>query len=185
MLCEGQRVESLRCCAMKDDRLEERLEMVKTQIRKRGSFPKEILQVMQDIPRHWFVPPEAQDLAYRDGPLSIGNGQTISQPYIVALMASLIRPKKTDRVLEVGLGSGYSAAVLSRLVKKVYAIEREESFLAPATERFALLGIENVETRSGDGTLGWPEEAPFDAILVTAGSPQVPSSLTHQLKVGG
>lgn len=170
---------------MKDGRLKERLEMVETQIKKRGPFPEEILRALRNIPRHLFVPAESQAQAYEDGPLPIGYGQTISQPYIVAVMMALIRPNKTDKVLEVGMGSGYSAALLSQLVDKVFVVEREASFLAPARERFKLLDIENVEVRKGDGTLGWPEEAPFDTILVAAGSPRVPSALAQQLKIGG
>ena len=170
---------------MRDERFEERLRMVETQVQARGRFPEEILVALREIPRHLFVPPEYQAQAYADGPLPIGSGQTISQPYIVALMASLASPKKTDRILEIGLGSGYSAAVLSRLAARVYAIEREGSFLAPALEKFKALGIGNIEAKEGDGTLGWPEEAPFDSIVVTAGSPQIPPSLLKQLAAGG
>jgi protein-L-isoaspartate(D-aspartate) O-methyltransferase len=170
---------------MNDDRLEERLQMVDIQLKSRARFSEEVLQAMREIPRHLFVPVEFQNSAYSDGPLPIEHGQTISQPFIVGLMASLLTLKKTDKVLELGLGSGYSAAVLSRLASRVYAVDREESFLGLAAEKFKSLGIGNVELKSGDGTLGWPEEAPFDAISVTAGAPGIPQPLLDQLKIGG
>jgi len=170
---------------MNDDRLEERLQMVDTQIRSRAQFGEEVLRAMREIPRHLFVPPESQAAAYADGPLPISNGQTISQPFVVALMTSLLMPKQTDRVLEVGLGSGYSAAILSRLVARVYGIDREGSFLDQAGEKFKALGIDNVKMKAGNGTLGWPEESPFDGISVMAASPRAPQSLLDQLKVGG
>jgi protein-L-isoaspartate(D-aspartate) O-methyltransferase len=170
---------------MTNERLKERHLMVKEQLEQRGIRNPWLLQAMLDIPRHLFVPAEQQDNAYEDGPLPIGHGQTISQPYVVAAMVERIEPLNTDRVLEVGLGSGYSTAVLSRLVQKAYAIDREPSFIHPARERFRQLGISNVEAKEGDGTLGWPEEAPFDAIVVTAAGPQIPPSLLQQLKVDG
>ncbi len=170
---------------MDTNRLDERHIMVKEQLEKRGIRNPWLLQAMLDIPRHLFVPPSGQDKAYQDGPLPIGGGQTISQPYIVASMIELIEPEASDRVLEVGVGSGYSTSVLSRLVGEVYGIERDGSLLAQAQKRFKELGVSNVRLKEGDGTLGWESEAPFDAILVTAAAPQIPKSLLGQLKTGG
>ena len=170
---------------MDTSRLEERHVMVKEQLEKRGIRNPWLLQAMLDIPRHLFVLPDDRDKAYEDGPLPIGCSQTISQPYIVASMIELIEPSETHRVLEVGVGSGYSTAVLSRLVKEVYGVEREASLVAQAEKRFKELGIPNVMARQGDGTLGWEEEAPFDSILVTAAAPKIPKPLLRQLKVGG
>ncbi len=170
---------------MDSSRLEERHVMVKEQLEKRGIRNPWLLQAMLDIPRHVFVPPDDRDKAYEDGPLPIGAGQTISQPYIVASMIELIEPAEAHRVLEVGVGSGYSTAILSRLVKEVYGVEREASLMAQAEKRFKELGIHNVMVRQGDGTLGWEEEATFDSILVTAAAPKIPKPLLRQLKVGG
>jgi protein-L-isoaspartate(D-aspartate) O-methyltransferase len=132
-----------------------------------------------------FVPPAEQDRAYRDEPLPIGNAQTISQPYIVALMTELVRPQPTDRTLEVGTGSGYQAAVLSRLVSHVYTIEILEPLARDAEQRLKTLGYGNVTVRVGDGYAGWPEVAPFDIIVVTAAPDHVPAPLVAQLKSGG
>lgn len=166
------------------NRAEERQWMV--DVLKQGGIKDEaVLAGMQAVPRHFFVPREMSDYAYDDEALRIEAGQTISQPYIVALMAQALELKSGDRVLEIGMGSGYSAAVLSRLAARVYTIERHKVLADQAGERFARLNYENIEIRLGDGTKGWPEEAPFDAILVTAGGPQVPASLKGQLKVGG
>lgn len=137
------------------------------------------------VPREWFLPPDLAGAAYRDGPLPIGSGQTISQPYIVALMTAALGPRRTQRVLEVGTGSGYQTAVLSHLVARVYTIERLPDLLVEAEERFRRLGITNVETRLGDGASGWPEAAPFDGILVTAATPRVPAPLLEQVAPGG
>ncbi len=144
-----------------------------------------VLAAMRTIPRHEFVPAEERRDAYEDHPLPIGYGQTISQPYIVAKMTELVAPKPEHRVLEVGTGSGYQAAVLSPLVKEVYTIEIVQPLGESARERLARLGYKNVEVRVGDGYNGWPEKAPFDAIVVTAGAPHVPPALVEQLKPGG
>ena len=137
------------------------------------------------VERHRFVPPAQQAMAYRNHPLPIGNGQTISQPYIVALSTDLLRPEPQDVVLEVGTGSGYQAAVLAEAVKQVYSIELIEDLGRAAAARLAELGYRNVEVRVGDGYAGWPEKGPFDGIIVTAAAPSVPSALVAQLKAGG
>lgn len=176
---------SLSGCPLDTNRLDERRAMVKDQLEKRGIRDLQVLQAMRDIPRHFFVPTQFQNKAYEDGPQSIGSGQTISQPFIVASMIELIKPQTTFRVLEVGVGSGYSAAVLSRLVTQVYGVERDSTLLAQVKAKFKETGLSNIQVKLGDGTLGWKEVSPFDAILVTAGSPRVPMSLLAQLKVGG
>lgn len=137
------------------------------------------------VERHRLVPAGHQDLAYHNRPLPIGNGQTISQPYIVALSTDLLNPKPTDVMLEIGTGSGYQAAVLAETVKQVYSIELIEDLGRQAAERLAQMGYRNVETRIGDGYAGWPEKAPFDGIVVTAAAPSVPPALVAQLKPGG
>src|SRR3954467_1538993 len=137
------------------------------------------------VERHRLIPPEQHGAAYANRPLPIGNGQTISQPYIVALSADLLNPKPSDRVLEVGTGSGYQAAILAEVVKKVYSIELIESLGRTAAERLAAMGYANVEVRMGDGYAGWPEKAPFDSIVVTAAAPSIPAALVAQLKLGG
>jgi len=137
------------------------------------------------VERHRFVPAAQQATAYRNHPLPIGNGQTISQPYIVALSTDLLRPEPQDVVLEVGTGSGYQAAVLAEVVKQVYTIEVIADLGRGAAARLAELGYRNVEVRIGDGYAGWPEKAPFDGIIVTAAAPRVPPALVAQLKVGG
>jgi protein-L-isoaspartate(D-aspartate) O-methyltransferase len=137
------------------------------------------------VERHRLVPPSQAGAAYRNHPLPIGSGQTISQPYIVALSTDLLVPKAGDTVLEVGTGSGYQAAVLAELVKQVYSIELIESLGKSAAARLAEMGYRNVEVRIGDGYAGWPEKAPFDAIVVTAAAPQVPPALVAQLRTGG
>jgi protein-L-isoaspartate(D-aspartate) O-methyltransferase len=167
------------------ERSDERLAMVKDQIQARGVRNPLVLQAMRDIPRHLFVPEELSPKAYTDGPLPIGFGQTISQPYIVGSMIELLEPQKEHRILEVGLGSGYLAAVLSSLVSEVLAIEREPQLLEPALVRLKTLGLANVQAKAGDGSLGWAEKSPFDSILVSAGSPGIPKSLIAQLKIGG
>ncbi len=170
---------------MDTSRMNERQAMVKDQLEKRGIRDYRVLRAMLDIPRHFFVPLDLQDKAYEDGPLPIGAGQTISQPYIVASMIELIEPQTTYRVLEVGVGSGYSAAVLSRLVAQVYGVERDSTLLSSAEKKFKELGLSHIQAKHGDGTLGWEEYSPYDAILVTAGSPSLPKPLLSQLKVGG
>ena len=137
------------------------------------------------VERHRFVPPAHLAMAYRNHPLPIGSGQTISQPYIVALSTDLIGPKSTDSVLEIGTGSGYQAAVLAEAVKQVYTIELIEALGLSAERRLRELGYRNVEVRIGDGYAGWPEKAPFDGIVVTAAAPRVPPALVAQLKPGG
>jgi protein-L-isoaspartate(D-aspartate) O-methyltransferase len=140
---------------------------------------------MARVQRHEFVPPSLRAQAYENRPLPIGEGQTISQPYIVALMTDLLDPNEDDVVLEIGTGSGYQAAVLAELVKKVYTIEIVEPLGKEVRERLERLGYDNIETRIGDGYHGWPEHAPFDAIIVTAATPEVPPPLIEQLKPGG
>src|SRR5215210_7049570 len=159
--------------------------MVDVQIAGRGVRDKALLEAMRQVPREVFVEPGFEEFAYEDGLLPIGESQTISQPYIVALMIEAAEVKPGERVLEVGAGSGYAAAVMSRIADRVYAIERHPSLGALARERFRRLGYDNIELRVGDGTLGWPDAAPFDAILVAAGGPEVPQALKEQLAVGG
>lgn len=159
--------------------------MVRDQIIARGVHDDSVLEAMREIPRHLFVPSHLAEQAYGDQPLPIGAGQTISQPYIVALMTELLRAEPDDVVLEIGTGSGYQAAVLSRLAKQVYSIEIVPALAASAAERLARLGFRNVKVKAGDGYLGWPESAPFDAIIVTAAPPEIPSALLAQLKRGG
>ena len=159
--------------------------MVRDQIAARGVRDEKVLQVMREVPRHRFVPPAVQEQAYSDNPVPIGEGQTISQPYIVALMAELLQPQPGDVVLEIGTGSGYHAAVLARLVRQVYTIEILPRLGQEAERRLAQLGYSNVTVRIGDGYLGWPEHAPFDGIVVTAAPPEIPTALVAQLKRGG
>lgn len=159
--------------------------MVTHQIAARGVRHAGVLAAMRAVPRELFVPSGLAEFAYQDSPLPIEEGQTISQPYIVALMVEALRPGSTDRVLEIGTGSGYAAAVLSRVVKEVYTIERHEPLARVAEERYRRLGYHNIHVMVGDGTLGWPEEAPYDAIVATAGGLEAPPSLLAQLKVGG
>ena len=158
--------------------------MVERQIVARGISDPAVVRAMLEVPRHRFVPPELVDSAYDDTPLPIGDGQTISQPYIVALMTELLEPKPDDVVLEVGTGSGYQAAVLSRIVKKVYTIERIPELARRAKELFDELGYDNIEVFVGDGWEGLPDFAPYDGIIVTAAAPEVPQPLLEQLKVG-
>jgi protein-L-isoaspartate(D-aspartate) O-methyltransferase len=159
--------------------------MVSEQIDGRDVHDAAVLRAMREVPRHVFVPVDQVRDAYEDTPLPIGHGQTISQPYIVALMTALARPRAGDRALEVGTGCGYQAAVLSRLVQHVYTVEIVDDLARDASARLARLGYRNVTTRAGDGYAGWPEEAPFDIILVTAAPERVPQALIDQLKVGG
>ena len=145
----------------------------------------EVLRVMGEIPRHLFVPPSQRSRAYRDEALAIGYESTISQPVVVAVMTDLLDVRPADVVLEVGTGSGYQAAILSKLAKQVYSIEIVEPLARAAAERLTRLGYPNVAVRAGDGYAGWPEHAPFDAIMVTAGASRVPEPLVRQLKPGG
>ena len=164
-----------------------RLRMVDDQLKAfdRGITNRAVLDAMASVPRHEFVPANVRRDAYEDHPLPIGYGQTISQPYIVALMTELARPAPADRALEVGTGSGYQAAVLSRLVAKVFSVELVDPLAQSAAATLRRLGYANVTVRSGDGYLGWPEEAPFDIILVTAAPEAVPPALVAQLRPGG
>lgn len=159
--------------------------MVDRQIAARGVRDVRVLEVMRQVPRHLFVPPDQAALAYDDHPLPIGSGQTISQPYVVAFMTEQLRLTGTERVLEIGTGSGYQAAVLSRLARAVFSVEIRPELAAEATERLKAFGAENVRVRTADGFYGWPEEAPFDGILVTAAPERVPEPLLDQLAPGG
>jgi protein-L-isoaspartate(D-aspartate) O-methyltransferase len=159
--------------------------MVDQQIEARGVVDPRVLAAMRKVPRHLFIPRHLWDQAYNDYPLPIGEDQTISQPYIVALMTELLELQETDRVLEIGTGSGYQAAILAELAAQVFTIDRVASLLAQAEQILTSLGYSNIKTRVGDGTLGWPEAMPFEAIIVTAGAPQVPRPLTEQLALGG
>lgn len=167
-----------------DDYRAQRDEMVRRQLAARG-IREPVLGAMGEIPRHRFVPPDQREVAYFDGPLPIGEGQTISQPYIVALMIQALDPQPDDRMLEIGAGSGYAAAVLSRLVAQVYAVERVESLYRNARRLLADLGYDKVEMILGDGSRGWPDAAPYDGIVVAAGAPTVPDALREQLTIGG
>jgi protein-L-isoaspartate(D-aspartate) O-methyltransferase len=160
-------------------------EMVETQIRARGIKDEDILNVMRKVDRHRFVPEEMRHQAYSDRPLPIGEGQTISQPYIVALMTKLLELKGGERVLEVGTGSGYQAAILAELANYVYTIEIIESLGLSAETLLRELGYRNIDVKIGDGYIGWDEFAPFDAIIVTAAPPHIPQPLLDQLKEGG
>jgi protein-L-isoaspartate(D-aspartate) O-methyltransferase len=163
-----------------------REEMVKTQLEARGIKDKAVLEALRKVPRHRFVPALWQGLAYADGPLPIGEAQTISQPYIVAWMTELIEPKKGMRVLEVGTGSGYQAAVLAECVAEIDTIEVIPELGRKADGLLRELGYRNIRTRISDGYAGWPERAPYDAILLTAAPPDdIPKPLLDQLKVGG
>jgi protein-L-isoaspartate(D-aspartate) O-methyltransferase len=164
---------------------EHRERMVATQIRARGITDPLVLEAMRAVPREWFVPSALARFAYEDRPLPIGEGQTISQPYIVAVMTEAARLKPGVRALEIGTGSGYGAAVLSRIATEVYTVERVRVLADAARDRLAGLGYANVHVLEGDGTLGWAEHAPYDAIVVTAGGPRVPEALLSQLAVEG
>jgi protein-L-isoaspartate(D-aspartate) O-methyltransferase len=159
--------------------------MVREQIAARGIRDVRVLEAMSRVPRHLFVPEAESERAYVDAPVPIGQGQTISQPYIVALMTELVRPQSSDRVLEVGTGSGYQAAVIARLVAHVYTIELEEALGRRAEALLAEQKYDNVTVRVGDGHGGWPEHAPFDIVIVTAAPEHVPQPLIDQLKPGG
>ena len=162
-----------------------RLAMVEGQIRSRGVSDPAVLRALEKIPRHLFVGSEFAAEAYDDRPLPIGFNQTISQPYIVALMTELLGLEEDSRVLEIGTGSGYQAAVLAEIVSEVYSIEIVEPLAERSTALLARLGYENVEVRAGDGYAGWPEQAPFDAVVLTAAPPVIPQPLLEQLAPGG
>jgi len=170
---------------MKDDFASARERMVETQIAARGAKDPRVLAAMRKVPRHEFVSDDLKAFAYGDEPLPIGEGQTISQPYIVAYMTEVLELKGDERVLEVGTGSGYQAAVLAEIVREVYSIELIRSLSLRAQEILRKLGYANVYFKIGDGTSGWKDQAPFDAILVTAAPGSVPRPLRDQLKIGG
>jgi len=162
-----------------------RREMVESQLRSRDIWDRGVLEAMGKVPRHEFVPQPVKHLAYEDHPLPIGLGQTISQPYIVALMTQLADPREDARALEIGTGSGYQAAVLAELVDQVYTIEIVPDLAHRSAALLKRLGYENIHARAGDGYLGWPEAAPFDVILVTAAAGRIPEPLQEQLAEGG
>jgi len=162
-----------------------RQNMVEYQIKGRGIKDKNVLGAMLKVPRHLFVPEEMRDLAYRDEPLPIGHGQTISQPYIVGYMTEALKLQPGDRVLEIGTGSGYQTAILAEIVSKVYTIELIPELSLRAQETLKSLGYKNIEFLTGDGSKGWPEKAPFEAILVSAAPAEVPPALMEQLKIDG
>jgi protein-L-isoaspartate(D-aspartate) O-methyltransferase len=159
--------------------------MVERQIEARGIHNPLVLAAMREIPRHLFIPSPYDQSAYDDNPLPIGNGQTISQPYIVALMTELLRPEPSDNVLEIGAGSGYQSAILSRLVYRLTSMERIPEVAILARNNLNSLGIPNVEVIEGDGTLGYLQNAPYNGIIVTAATPEIPKVLTDQLSDGG
>ena len=163
----------------------DRARMVEEQLKGRDIRDERVLAAMLNVPRHLFIPESARGGAYGDFPVPIGHGQTISQPYIVAFMTEALKVAPDHRVLEIGTGSGYQAAVLSVLAKEVFSIEIVEPLGKRARATLAELGYRNVEVRIGNGYLGWPEHAPYDRIIVTAAPPEVPSALVQQLKVGG
>lgn len=159
--------------------------MVEQQIQSRGISNPQVLRALREIPRHLFIPPPYNTSAYEDAPLPIGNGQTISQPYIVALMTELLDPRPEDHVLEIGAGSGYQAAILSMLVLYVTTIERIPAVADLAKENLAKIGLKNISIIVGDGTRGYPENAPYDGIMITAATPEIPNPLIDQLAFGG
>lgn len=171
--------------ATSDPYAQMRTEMVETQIRKRGIQNPGILRAMETVPRHEFVPEGFKQLAYTDEPLGIGEGQTISQPYIVAAMTAALRLQGTEKALDVGTGCGYQAAILSVLCKEVFSIEYRPQLARGAADRLQRLGFTNVHVHTGDGTLGLSEFAPYDAILVAAAAPKIPEPLREQLNDGG
>jgi len=171
--------------APRDSYAAQRERMVREQIEERGVRDPEILRVMRETPRHLFVPEALRSQAYEDHPVPIGYGQTVSQPYIVGLMTELLEPHKDARVLEIGTGSGYQAAVLAPLVRHVYTMEIVRELAESSAALLKKLGYRNITVRWGDGYRGWPEEAPFDRIIVTAAPPELPKALLEQLKPGG
>ena len=159
--------------------------MVARQVAARGLRHPRVLAALSWVPREWFVPPSLAAEAYQDAPLPIGDGQTISQPYVVALMTAALAPRRRARILEIGTGSGYQTAILAKLVAAVFTVERLPDLLVEAEDRFRRLGLTNIHTRLGDGAEGWPAHAPFDGILVTAAVPHIPAPLPDQLAPGG
>ncbi|MDX9864944.1 MAG: protein-L-isoaspartate(D-aspartate) O-methyltransferase [Anaerolineaceae bacterium] len=169
----------------KDSYQAAREKMIHWQLIRRGVVDRRLLDVMEKIPRHLFVPPDSRENAYEDRPLPIGDGQTISQPYIVALMTSLLDLQGSETVLEIGTGSGYQAAILGRLAKQVHSVERNLALARQAQATLHEIGIDNVIIHPADGSLGWPDAAPYEAIIVTAAAPSVPELLLTQLADGG
>ncbi|MCK8816795.1 protein-L-isoaspartate(D-aspartate) O-methyltransferase [Natroniella sulfidigena] len=167
------------------DEDEKRKRMIREQLERRGIEQQAVLESMSEVPRHLFVPDKLKSKAYHDRPLPIREGQTISQPYIVALMIEALELVEDDRVLEIGTGSGYAAAVLAQIAEQVYTIERHQALAELARKRFEKLGYDNLEVKIGDGTEGWEEFGPYDGIIVAAGAPVIPESLTEQLEIGG
>jgi protein-L-isoaspartate(D-aspartate) O-methyltransferase len=165
--------------------MKEREDMVRFQIENRGVRNPDVLRAMRRVPRHKFLPENLVSQAYCDHPLPVGYGQTISQPYIVALMTELLEPKPEDRILEIGTGSGYQAAVLAEIVKELYTVEIIEELSQEAERRLMAAGYQNIHCRCLDGGCGWPEEAPFDGIVVSAAAADIPKALVDQLKTGG
>lgn len=184
-LAGGALLAASACAAQNPDWAKLRAKMVEEQIKDRGIKDERVLKALGKVPRHEFVPKDERANAYRDGPLPIGHEQTISQPYIVALMTEESRPKAEHKVLEVGTGSGYQAAVLAELVKDVYTIELVPELAKEAKDRLERLGYKNVHAKAGDGYKGWAEAGPFDAVVVTCGADHVPDPLFEQLKPGG
>ena len=176
---------SLKTLALGDPFKNAREKMVKHDLKGRDINDKRVLSIMGKVKRHLFVEKSLWNVAYNDYPLSIDEGQTISQPYIVALMTQSLNLKPTDKVLEIGTGSGYQAAVLAELVDQVYSIEMREELAKEASLRLKELGYQNVKVKQGDGYFGWPSYAPFDAVIVTCATNQIPTPLTKQLKEGG
>jgi len=181
LLCVGAALEARQA----DPYLEKRLTMVRDQIEKEGISDPRVLGAMREVPRHLLVPPEYRPMAYEPRPLPIGEGQTISQPYVVAFMTEILRLKPGDRVLEVGTGSGYQAAVAARIAGEVYSVEIFPTLADRARRNLESLGARNVTVRQGDGYYGWEEKAPFDAIIVTCAGGHVPPPLLRQLRKGG
>jgi len=163
----------------------ERRRMIKTQIVRRGLQNEQLLTAFESVPRHLFVPDEYRNVAYEDNPLPIGNSQTISQPYIVALMTNLLKLTGDERVLEIGTGSGYQAAILGMLAEEVHTVEYVPELAAKAEKVLKDLGMDNVHVHFGDGSLGWPPSAPYSGIVVAAAAPQAPKALLKQLAEGG
>jgi len=159
--------------------------MVEEQLMPRGISDKKVLEAFRKVERHEFVPPNVQDSAYEDHPLPIGEGQTISQPYMVALMTQCLHLKGDEKILEIGTGSGYQAAILASIVKEVYSVERVGALAKRAETILRVHGYKNVKVKVGDGTLGWEEWAPYDGIMVTAAAPKIPDTYIEQLNIGG
>ena len=177
---------SIRDYSIQNDKYQKvRQRMVREQVVARGVTDQRVIQAMINVPRHLFVPEAYERMAYEDRPLPIGEGQTISQPYIVALMTELLELNQNAKVLEIGTGSGYQAAVLAEIVKEVYSIEIVEILGQTASGLLTELGYKNISTKIGDGYKGWPEKAPFDAIIVTCAPSDIPKPLENQLKEGG